>query len=127
MPASSAALRPSLPRLVLRASLLGGALLDSVLAAAALLASIGAALPSLPPVADVSYSGLAGPALAGRAGVQGMACYDLHRYRQAIPWLAATLALTALAGVASGAGPVVGWTYAALAGAQLLGWRLGPR
>ena len=112
------------PRLILRAGLLGGALLDSALAIAALAASQGYDLiASLSPAAT-SYPWLLWPALAGRAGLQAFACYDRRRYDQAIPWLALTLIATGLAGSAQAAIPpsfVV--LYGLFGTQQLIFWR----
>ena len=84
-------------RLLLRVSLLVGALLDGAVAAIVLATSLGFQAGSWMPDAGVSYSWLLWPALAGRGALQGLACYDRRRYDEAIPWLAVTLVLSGLA------------------------------
>ena len=102
-------------RMVLRAGLLGGSLLDSALAITALAAM---------PYSAVSYSWLLWPALAGRAGLQAFACYDRRRYDQAIPWLALTLIATGLAAwLQKGAAPSLVALYGTVGTVQLMCWR----
>ena len=111
-------------RLVLRAGLLGGALLDSVLAVSALAASLGYQLVAATPLAGVSYPWLLWPALAARAGVQAFACYDRRRYDQAIPWLALTLVATGFAAWQQGAvSPGLVTAYGVIGTVQLISWR----
>ena len=103
-------------------------MLDLVLALTTLATSLGLelgfALGTATPATAVSYSWLLWPALAGRGGVQALACYDRRRYDQAIPWLALTM-------IASGftawrlpevpAGLVA--AYGLLGAVQLISWR----
>ena len=111
-------------RLVLRAGLLAGALLDSALVLALLAAARGLGTAGGSAIETVSYSWLLWPALAARAGVQAFACYDLRRYDQAIPWLALTLVASGFAawlGGEIGPGPVA--AFGLLGAIQLIAWR----
>jgi hypothetical protein len=98
--------------------LLAGGLLDAALALTLALALASEA---------VSYPPVTLPAVALRAVLQGLACYDLHRYRQAIPWISLSVAATGMVLVwEAGAAP-----RAALFGAvglvQLGTWRTARR
>lgn len=107
---TSRARRSSLPRLLLRAGLLAGTALDGSLALVSL---------------AVSYPSVTVPALGLRATLQGLACYDLHRYSQVIPWIGLSLAATAAAAAWDAAvPPAPAWTvlYSALGLAQLAAW-----
>lgn len=110
-------------RLVLRAGLLGGALLDSALAIATLAASMGYVLSAPLFASAASYSWLLWPALAGRAGIQAFACYDRRRYDSAIPWLALTLVSTGLAAWREDAlPPSLVAAYGLIGTVQLISW-----
>ena len=111
-------------RLLLRAGLLAGTLLDAALAITLFAVSQGWEFISVVPAETVSYSWLLWPALGARSGVQAFACYDRHRYDQAIPWLALTLVLTGIAGwLQDGVGPGLVASYGLIGTAQLLSWR----
>jgi len=75
MPASTS----PLPRLALRASLLGGVLLDSALALA-VLNGWGDA-----PAISLSYPPMLLSLIGVRLGVQALACYDRRRFDPLIP------------------------------------------
>jgi hypothetical protein len=110
-------------RLALRASLLGGCVLDSVLGLAVLAAAWGF-VPGPSNPTGVSYPWLLAPALFGRAGIQALACYDRRRYDGAIPWLALTLALSGLlAGFGEPTSRGLAAAYGLLGLLQLIAWR----
>jgi len=110
-------------RLVLRAGLALGALLDSLLVLSTLAALCGLELGDLMPAAGLSYPWLLWPALLGRAGVQALACYDRRRYDLTIPWLASTLLVSGLAALAqSSPAPVLAIAYGVVGGLQLVAW-----
>jgi hypothetical protein len=97
----------------LRASLLAGALLDAVLTLA----------PGGPGPA-VSYLPVALPALGLRAALQWMACYDLHRYRQAIPWIGLSFAAAAVMAAREPAHAAWAAAFGAVGMTQLAAWRV---
>jgi hypothetical protein len=109
MASSSAARRSSLPRFTLRAGLLAGALLDAILALAS---------------PTVSYPPLGLPVLALRALLQGVSCYDLHRYGQVLPWAASSLLATAALAWGAAGRPSWAALYAAIGLTQLAAWRV---
>ena len=136
MPLSSTLAQPSPLRLVLRASLLGGAVLDAALALLLALAVAGWADDSAivarffsAAVSSVatSYPWLAAPALLARAAVQFSACYDRRRYDALIAPLGLSLAATALAALAAPVPGALAVLYLALGAGQLISWRLTRR
>jgi len=111
-------------QLVLRISLLAGALLDAALIATLMTDSFSDELSASLTADAVSYSWLLGPALAGRAGLQVLSCYDRRRYDSAIPWLAVTLITTGLAAWLQGTVPAgLVASYGLLGTGQLISWR----
>lgn len=118
-------------RLLLRAGLLVGAVLDSAIVMTLLATSLGVSAgpwPAWTQSADVSYSSLLWPALAGRACIQLLACYDRRRYDAAIPWLALTLLMSGLALMWQDAPngsmmPKLVAAYGLIGAVQLISWR----
>lgn len=126
---SGAASRSSFLRVLLRVSLLGGAIFD--LGAALLVLGWALGLNALSIVAPemAFHSWLIVPPLVARAVVQILACYDRERYDAVIPWTGLTLVGGAI--LAFFIGPAYRFelggaaTVAGILGAgQMLSWKV---
>jgi hypothetical protein len=113
---------------LLRVSLLGGALFDLALALLVLGTALGwtalnAAAPEL-----ASHSRLIVPPLVARGVVQILACYDRERYDPAIAWIGLSLVAGAILSLSLGPGSGLEMGGPAAVGGilgagQLLSWK----